>query len=135
MIFLTQNFKFLHVLNEVQNQSCLHRRWFTWCFAHWSLWFREPLNLFVCVWLSTDTFFPQEKEIFQRLSHLSGVSILEKNYPNLLCNLRHLPHCSKLTLGDGNLHLVMFTEVSPFDKVPILSWTNVQENPTKSRAS
>ena len=46
-------------------------------------------------------------------------------HPNLFCNLwHHSHHPGNLILGDGSLHLVMFTEVSPHDSdhEPHLNW-------------
>ena len=61
------------------------------------------------------TVFPRIKEIVYRLSHISGVSNLAIVHPNSFCNLWHQFNRCKLTLGDGNVHLVMFTKVSPHD--------------------
>ena len=72
----------------------------------------NPLILVDCKWvLYRFFFFPWEKEIVHRLSHISGVRKF-KIIHNVFCNLRHHPHRSKLIKGNGNLHLVMFTDVS-----------------------
>ena len=69
-------------------------------------------------------FFPRKKEIVYRLTHKSRFRNLGNVHLNLFCNLWQRSHCCKLILGDGNLHLVMFTEVSPhlFDHVPYMNW-------------
>ena len=81
----------------------------------------------------TDPFFPQKNGTVSVLSHTSRVRNLEIVHPNLFCSLRHHYHLCKLYIIDGNLHLVVFTEVFPhdFDHVPQLNWDIhlSQENP------